>query len=96
MRVSRLEVRPERLAGIVLPPAPESLMEVLRGLSSPALGIEPRGRNALMKATQELATYVGVKPACAALRVPRATFYRRRSPTTGHQQPRPIPAPGLE
>ena len=48
-----------------------------------------------MKATQELAKYVGVKPACAALRVPRATFYRRRSPTTGHQQPRPIPARSL-
>ena len=48
-----------------------------------------------MKATQELAKYVGVKPACAALRVPRATFYRRRSPTTGHQQPRPTPARAL-
>ena len=42
-----------------------------------------------MKATQELAKHVGVKPACTALRVSRATFYGRRSPTTGHQQPRP-------
>ena len=48
-----------------------------------------------MKATQELAKHVGVKPACTALRVSRATFYRRRSPTTGHQQPRPTPARAL-
>ena len=48
-----------------------------------------------MKATQELAKHVGVKPACTALRVARATFYRRRSPTTGHQQPRPTPARAL-
>ena len=41
----------------------------------------------LRKATQELAKYVGVKPACAALRVPRATFYRRLRPSTGHQHP---------
>ena len=48
-----------------------------------------------MKATQELAKHVGVKPACDALRVPRATFYRRRSASTGHQQPRPTPARAL-
>ena len=41
-----------------------------------------------MKAAEALATYVGVKPACDALRVARATFYRRRRPSTGHQQPR--------
>ena len=41
-------------------------------------GFEPRGRSALMKATQELAKQVGVKPVCEALRVARATFYRRR------------------
>ena len=45
-----------------------------------------------MKAAEALAKHVGVKPACTALRVSRATFYRRRSPTTGHQQPRPTPA----
>ena len=38
-----------------------------------------------MEATQELAKYVGVKPACAALRVPRATFYRRLRPSTGQE-----------
>ena len=43
-----------------------------------AAGIEPRGRDELMKATQELAKYVGVKPACAALRVPRARRMRTR------------------
>ena len=48
-----------------------------------------------MKAAQELATHVGVKPACEALRVCRATFYRRQRPSTGHQQPRPTPARAL-
>ena len=48
-----------------------------------------------MKAAEALATYVGVKPACDALRVARATFYRRGRPSTGHQQPRPTPARAL-
>ena len=48
-----------------------------------------------MKAAEALATYVGVKPACDALRVARATFYRRRRPSTGHQQPHPTPARAL-
>ena len=48
-----------------------------------------------MKAAEALATYVGVKPACDALRVARATFYRRRRPSTGHEQPRPTPARAL-
>ncbi len=48
-----------------------------------------------MKAAAELAGHVGVKPACAALRVCRATFYRRLRPTTGHQQSRPTPARAL-
>ena len=48
-----------------------------------------------MKAAEALATYVGVKPACDALRVARATFYRRRRPSTGHQQPRLTPARAL-
>ena len=54
-----------------------------------------RGRDELVKAAEALATYVGVKPACDALRVARATFYRRRRPSTGHQQPRPTPARAL-
>jgi putative transposase len=45
-----------------------------------------------MKAAAELAAHVGVKPACRALVVSRSTFYRRRSPRTGHQQLRPTPA----
>ena len=48
-----------------------------------------------MKAADELAAYVGVKPACAALEVSRSMFYRHRSPTTGHQRPRPTPARAL-
>ena len=65
------------------------------GKSCRAAGIEPRGRDELVKAAEALATYVGVKPACDALRVARATFYRRRRPSTGHQQPRPTPARAL-
>ena len=49
-----------------------------------------------MKAAEALATYVGVKPACDALRVARATFYRRRRPSTGQRQPRPAPARALD
>ena len=67
----------------------------VQGKVAGLLGLRPRGRDELMKATQELAKYVGVKPACAALRVPRATFYRRLRPSTGHQQPRPTPARAL-
>ena len=46
-------------------------------------------------AVQPLASQVGVAPACRALGVPRASFYRRRRPATGHQQPRPTPARAL-
>ena len=48
-----------------------------------------------MKAADELAKDVGVKPACAALEVSRSTLYRRRGPSTGQQQPRPTPARAL-
>ena len=48
-----------------------------------------------MKAADELAKHVGVKPACAALEVCRSTLYRRRGPSTGQQQPRPTPARAL-
>ena len=46
-------------------------------------------------AAQELAVAVGVAPACHALGVSRATFYRRQELTPGHQQPRPTPARAL-
>lgn len=46
-------------------------------------------------AARELATEVGVAPACSALGVSRATFYRRHRPSPGHQQPRPTPARAL-
>ena len=48
-----------------------------------------------MIAAEELAPQVGVAPACGALGVSRATFYRRKRPTPGHQQPRPTPARAL-
>ena len=48
-----------------------------------------------MIAVQPLAAQVGVAPACQALGVSRATFYRRQRPTPGHQQPRPTPARAL-
>ena len=46
-------------------------------------------------AAQPLAVRVGVAPACQALGVSRATFYRRRRSTPGHRQPRPTPARAL-
>ena len=67
----------------------------VQGKVAGLLGLSPRGRDELVKAAEALATYVGVKPACDALRVARATFYRRRRPSTGHQQPRPTPARAL-
>jgi len=45
-------------------------------------------------AATELAAQVGVKPACAALGVSRATYYRRQVPP-GPRQPRPTPARAL-
>lgn len=46
-------------------------------------------------AAQKLAVEVGVAPACQALGVSRATFYRHQRPLPGHQQPRPTPARAL-
>ena len=46
-------------------------------------------------AAQGLALDVGVSPACQALGVSRATFYRRRIPTPVPAQPRPTPARAL-
>ena len=40
----------------------------------------------------ELPIGPGVAPACRALGVSRATFYRRQRPVSEHQQPRPTPA----
>ena len=65
------------------------------GKSCRAAGIEPRTRNALLMAAQPLAEQVGVVPACQALGVSRATFYRRQRLTPGHQQPRSTPARAL-
>ena len=48
-----------------------------------------------MIAAEGLSVQVGVEPACAALGVSRATFYRRKRPTPGRQQPRPTPARAL-
>ena len=61
------------------------------GKSCRAAGIEPRTRNALLIAVQPLAAQVGVAPACQALGVSRASFYRRQRSTPGHRQP---PRPG--
>ena len=47
-------------------------------------------------AATSLATRVGVAPACRALGVPRATFYRRQRPVPGRQQPRKTPARALD
>ena len=58
-------------------------------------GIEPRTRNALLMAAQPLAVRIGIMPACRALDVSRATFYRRRRSAPGHRQPRQTPARAL-
>jgi putative transposase len=47
-----------------------------------------------LKASAELAEKVGVRDACLALGVSRATFYRRRQPPVS-QQPRPTPPRAL-
>ena len=47
-------------------------------------------------AAEELSQRVGVRPACEALGVSRATLYRRRRPSDGQQQPRPTPARALD
>ena len=47
-------------------------------------------------AASSLAAHVGVAPACRALGVSRATWYRRRRPAPGRQQPRPTPARALD
>ena len=44
-----------------------------------------------MRSVKDLATEVGVKPACSALNLPRATFYRHRQPTPATPKPRPAP-----
>ena len=49
-----------------------------------------------MSAAGGLAGHVGVRAACKALGVARATFYRRRRPKTGQRQPRPAPARALD
>ena len=48
-----------------------------------------------MIAAEGLSVQVGVEPACTALGVSRATFYRRKRPIPGRQQPRPTPARAL-
>lgn len=48
-----------------------------------------------MNAAQELGRQVGVAPACRALGVSRATFYRKARHGTGQQQPRKTPARAL-
>ena len=48
-----------------------------------------------MNAAQELAQQVGVVPACRALGVSRATYYRFTRPKHGPQQPRKTPARAL-
>ena len=48
-----------------------------------------------MAATGELAALVGIAPACSALGVPRASFYRNLAPPSGPAPARPRPARGL-
>ena len=47
-------------------------------------------------AATSLAAQVGVAPACRALGLARATFYRRQRPAPGPRQPRKTPARALD
>ncbi len=47
---------------------------------------ERTGREPLMEATTELAETVGVEAACSALGLPKATFYRHRTPCARSQR----------
>ena len=47
-------------------------------------------------AATSLAQHVGIAPACRALGVSRARFYRHRRPSPGHRQPRKTPARALD
>ena len=67
----------------------------VQGKVAGLLGLNLERRAALLMAAQPLAVQVGVAPACQALGVSRATFYRRQRSTPGHQQPRPTPARAL-
>ena len=46
-------------------------------------------------AASTLASHIGVAPACRALGVSKATFYRQQRPVPGHQPPRKTPARAL-
>ena len=46
-------------------------------------------------AATSLAAQVGVAPACRALGLARATFYRRQRPAPGSRQPHQTPARAL-
>ena len=48
-----------------------------------------------MQAVTELSSTLGIKAACEALALPRASFYRQQSPLFGPRLRRPIPAPAL-
>ena len=67
----------------------------VQGKVAGLLGFSLEHGKDLLMAVQPLASQVGVAPACRALGVPRATFYRRRRPAPGHRQPRPAPARAL-
>ena len=53
-----------------------------------AAGIQPQRRGGFLMAAKSPASQVGVAPACRALGVSRATFYRRHRCAPGRQQPR--------
>ena len=48
-----------------------------------------------MQAVTELSSTLGIKAACEALALPRASFYRQQSPVFGPRLRRPIPARAL-
>ena len=80
-----------------LPPQHKArLAPIAPGGAEEAGEVEPRLRttNPLGSDAQQ-APGIFLAPACRALGVPRASFYRRQRPAPGHQQPRPTPARAL-
>ena len=69
----------------------EALVEVQKKLTA-LLGTPREPERPLMATVTEVGPRLGIAPTCAALGLPRATYYRRRRPRVGPRRPR-RPAP---
>ena len=81
-RIRQLEAKVARLEKELA--TAHTILEV-QGKVIGLAGIHPQQREQLLMATTTLAMEVGIAPACRALGVCRATFYRRQRPAPGRQ-----------